>query len=165
MTVTLVVAIGANGVIGVDGGLPWRLPEDLASFKALTMGHPLVMGRATFESIGRPLPGRTTIVLTRDPHWSAEGVEVAPTLGAALERAHELDDEVFLVGGAQIYAQALDAGIVDLMCVTRVAASPEGDTRFPKIDWLQWREVGHVPHGADAVGGEPAFDIVTYERA
>ncbi len=160
MTVTLVVAIGANGVIGVDGGLPWRLPEDLASFKALTMGHPMVMGRATFESIGRALPGRTTIVLTRDPNWSAEGVEVAPTLEAALERASELDDEVFLVGGAKVYTQALEAGLVDLMCVTRVAASPEGDTRFPSIDWMQWREVGRVPHG-----GEPSFDIVTYERA
>ena len=160
MTVTLVVAIGANGVIGVDGGLPWRLPEDLASFKALTMGHPMVMGRTTFESIGRPLPGRTTIVVTRNPDWSADGVEVAPTLEAALERAHELDDEVFLVGGAQVYAQALDAGLVDLMCVTRVAASPEGDTSFPKIDWMQWREVGRVPHS-----GEPSFDIVTYQRA
>jgi dihydrofolate reductase len=160
MTVTLVVAIGANGVIGVDGGLPWRLPEDLAHFKKLTMGHPMVMGRTTFESIGRPLPGRTTIVLTRDPYWTAPGVEVAQTLEAALERAHQLDDEVFLVGGAQIYAQAIDAGLVDLMCVTRVAVSPEGDTRFPKIDWLQWHEVGHVPHG-----GEPSFDIVTYQRA
>ena len=160
MTVTLVVAIGANGVIGVDGGLPWRLPEDLASFKALTMGHPMVMGRRTFESIGRALPGRTTIVVTRDPDWSADGVDVAPTLEAALERAGELDDEVFLVGGAKVYAQALKAGLVDLMCVTRVAASPEGDTRFPSIDWMQWREVGRVPHG-----GEPSFDIVTYQPA
>ena len=159
MTVTLVVAIGANGVIGVDGGLPWRLSEDLAHFKALTMGHPMVMGRTTFESIGRPLPGRTTIVVTRNPGWRADGVEVAPTIEAALERAHELDDEVFLVGGAQVYAQALAAGLVDLMCVTRVAASPEGDTWFPKIDWMKWREVGRVPHG-----GDPSFDIVTYER-
>ena len=160
MTVTLVVAMGANGVIGVDGGLPWRLPEDLAHFKQLTMGHPMIMGRTTFESIGRALPGRTTIVLTRDPHWAAEGVEVAPTLAAAIDRARELDDEVFVVGGAQIYAQALEAGLVDLMCVTRVASSPEGDTRFPSIDWLDWRQVGHVPHG-----GKPSFDIVTYERA
>ena len=165
MTVTLVVAMGANGVIGVDGGLPWRLPEDLAHFKKLTMGHPMVMGRTTFESIGRPLPGRTTIVLTRDPDWSADGVEVASTIEAALERAHEIDDDVFVVGGAQVYAQALDAGLVDLMCITRVAASPEGDTRFPSIDWMQWREVGHVPHGADRVGGGPSFDIVTYQRA
>ena len=160
MTVTLVVAMGANGVIGVDGGLPWRLPDDLAHFKQLTMGHPMVMGRRTFESIGRALPGRTTIVITRDPDWSADGVEVAPTLEAALERAHHLDDEVFLVGGGQLYAQALDAGLVDLMCVTRVAAAPYGDTWFPKIDWLQWREVGRVPHG-----GDPSFDIVTYQRA
>ena len=120
----------------------------------------MVMGRATFESIGRALPGRTTIVLTRDPSWTAEGVEVAPSLEAALERASELDDEVFLVGGAKVYTQALEAGLVDLMCVTRVAASPEGDTRFPSIDWMQWREVGRVPHG-----GEPSFDIVTYQRA
>ena len=160
MTVTLVVAIGANGVIGVDGGLPWRLPEDLASFKALTIGHPLVMGRATFESIGRALPGRTTIVVTRDPDWSADGVEVAPTIEAAIARAHEIDDDVFVVGGAQIYSQVLDAGLVDLMCVTRVAAAPIGDTSFPKIDWIQWREVGRMPNG-----GDPSFDIVTYERA
>ncbi|MGI9084081.1 MAG: dihydrofolate reductase [Aeromicrobium sp.] len=159
MTVTLVVAMGANGVIGVDGGLPWRLPEDLAHFKQLTMGHPMVMGRTTFESIGRPLPGRTTIVLTRDPDWSADRVEVVPTIEAALARAHQLDDEVFLVGGAQVYAAALEAGLVDLMCVTRVAASPDGDTSFPKIDWMEWREVGSAPHG-----GDPSFDIVTYER-
>jgi len=160
MTVTLVVAIGANGVIGIDGGLPWRLPEDLAHFKQLTMGHPLVMGRATYESIGRPLPGRTTIVLTRDPDWAAEGVEVAPTIEDAINRALEIDDEVFVVGGAQVYAEALAAGVVDLMCVTRVAASPDGDTRFPQIDWMQWREVGRIPHG-----GDPSFDIVTYQRA
>lgn len=160
MTVTLVVAMGANGVIGVDGGLPWRLPEDLAHFKQLTTGHPMVMGRTTYESIGRALPGRSTIVLTRDPHWSAEGVEVAPTIEAAIARAHEIDDEVFVVGGAQVYAQVLEAGLVDLMCVTRVAASPDGDTWFPKIDWMEWQEVGHVPHD-----GNPSFDIVTYQRA
>jgi dihydrofolate reductase len=160
MTVTLVVAMGANRVIGTGGGLPWRLPEDLAHFKQLTMGHPMVMGRTTFESIGRPLPGRTTIVLTRNPDWMAEGVEVASTLAAAIERAGQIDDDVFLVGGAQVYAQALDAGLVDLMCVTRVAAAPFGDAWFPKIDWMQWREVGRVPHG-----GEPSFDIVAYQRA
>jgi dihydrofolate reductase len=164
MTVTLVAAIGENGVIGVDGGLPWRLPEDLAHFRALTMGHPMVMGRTTFESIGRPLPGRTTIVITRNPGWAAEGVEVAPTLEAALERAHQLDDEVFLVGGAQVYAAALEAGLVDQLCVTRVATSPEGDTHFPTIDWEQWREVGRVPHGADQAASGPSFDIVIYER-
>lgn len=165
MTLTLVVAMGANGVIGVDGGLPWRLPEDLAHFKQLTMGHPMIMGRTTYESIGRPLPGRTTIVLTRDTQWSAQGVEVASSLESALARAQQLDDEVFVVGGAQVYAQALESGLVDLMCVTRVAASPEGDTLFPMIDWMPWREVGHVSHGADQEGGNPSFDIVTYQRA
>ncbi len=159
MTVTLVVAMGANGVIGVDGGLPWRLPDDLAHFKQLTLGHPMIMGRATFESIGRALPGRTTIVLTREPEWSAEGVEVARSLEAALQRAQELDDEVFVVGGAQVYAEALAAGVVDLMCITRVAAALDGDTYFPQVDWEAWREVGRIPHA-----GDPPFDIVTYER-
>lgn len=156
MTVTLVVAMGANGVIGVDGGLPWRLPEDLGHFKRLTLGHPMIMGRTTFESIGRALPGRTTIVLTRDPSWSADGVETAATFDEALERAHELDDEVFVVGGAQVYTEALERDHVDVMTVTRVREAPAGDTHFPPIDWEAWREVGRVPHRE--------FDIVTYER-
>ncbi|KQP25611.1 MULTISPECIES: dihydrofolate reductase [unclassified Aeromicrobium] len=163
-TTTLVVAMGANRVIGVDGALPWRLPEDLAHFKQLTLGHPMVMGRATYESIGRPLPGRTTIVVTRDPRWSAEGVEVAHSLDEALDRARSLDDEVFLVGGAQVYAAALERDLVDVLVVTRVAAAPDGDTYFPRIDWERWHEAGRVPH----VGPEPErvpFDIVTYVRA
>lgn len=166
MTVTLVVAMGANRVIGVDGSLPWRLPEDLANFKRITLGHPMVMGRATYESIGRPLPGRTTIVVTRDPSWSAgEGdeVEVVHSLEDALTRGAELDDEVFVVGGAQVYDQALEEGRVDVMVVTRVAAAPDGDTFFPTIDWQAWDEVGRIQH----VGPEPervGFDIVTYRR-
>jgi dihydrofolate reductase len=158
MTVTLVAAVGANGVIGVDGGLPWRLPEDLAHFKQLTMGHPMIMGRATFDSIGRALPGRTTIVVTRNPEWSADGVEATPNLDAALKRAQELDDDIFIVGGGQIYAQALDAGVVDLMVITRVAAAPEGDVRFPPLDWELWTPVVRIPHG-----GDPSFEIVTYQ--
>ncbi|MGJ9422716.1 dihydrofolate reductase [Aeromicrobium sp. CF3.5] len=156
MTVTLVVAMGANRVIGAAGGLPWRLPEDLAHFKALTLGHPMIMGRATYESIGRPLPGRTTIVVTRQGDWTADGVETAASLDAALARAVELDDEVFVVGGGQVYAEALERGLVDLMAVTRVAASPDGDTWFPRLDWEAWTEVGRVPH--------EGFDIVTYRR-
>ena len=159
MTVTLVAAIAANGVIGVDGDLPWRLPEDLAHFKRLTMGHPMIMGRATFDSIGRALPGRTTIVVTRDPHWSAEGVETAASVDDALKRAGELDDDIFIVGGGQIYAQALEAGLVDLMVITRVAAAPDGDVRFPAIDWELWEPVVRIPYG-----GDPSFEIVTYQR-
>ena len=160
MTVTLVAAVAANGVIGVDGDLPWRLPEDLAHFKRLTMGHPMIMGRATFDSIGRALPGRTTIVVTRNAEWTADGVETAPSLEAALARAHELDDDIFIVGGGQIYTQALESELVDLLCITRVAAAPEGDVRFPALDWERWSSVARIPHG-----GEPSFEIVTYQRA
>jgi len=159
VTVTLVAAVGANGVIGVDGGLPWRLPEDLAHFKQLTIGHPMIMGRATFDSIGRALPGRTTIVVTRNPDWSSDGVETAPNLEAALARARELDDDIFVVGGGQIYGQALDSGVVDLMVITRVAAAPKGDVRFPQLDWELWTPVVRIPHG-----GDPSFEIVTYQR-
>ena len=155
MTVTIVVAIGQNGVIGRDGDLPWPRTGDLAHFKALTMGHPLVMGRATYESIGRPLPGRTSIVLTRDPSWTADGVEVAADLPAALARGAELDDEIFLVGGAQVYAEALATGVVDRMVVTHVHLSPDGDAWFPDVDWSTWTETDRVAHDG--------YDIATYE--
>lgn len=162
MTVTLVAAVGVNGVIGVDGDLPWRLPEDLAHFKELTMGHPMIMGRATFDSIGRALPGRTTIVVTRNLEWSADGVEVAGSLEAALERARELDDDIFIVGGGQIYEQALESDAVDLLCITRVAASPDGDTSFPSVDWEHWVPAARIPYPASI--GRPGFEIVTYQR-
>ncbi len=163
-TVTLVAAVGANGVIGAAGGLPWHLPEDLAHFKRLTLGHPMIMGRTTFESIGRVLPGRTTIVITRQDDWSAPGVEVAGSLDEALTLAGTLDDDVFVVGGGQVYGEALDRGLIDLLSLTRVANSPAGDTWFPAVDWSVWREVGRIAH----VGPEPdrvPFDIVTYEPA
>lgn len=156
-TVTIVVAIGRNGVIGADGDLPWPPTGDLKQFKALTVGHPLVMGRTTFESIGRPLPGRTSIVLTRDPSWHADGVEVAHDLAAALATAAALDDEVFLIGGAQVYAAAIEAGVVDRMVVTHVDLSPEGDAWFPPVDWDAWRETAR-----EAFDG---YDVVTYDRA
>jgi dihydrofolate reductase len=156
-TVTIVVAIGDNGVIGRDGGLPWPPTGDLAHFKALTMGHPMVMGRTTFESIGRPLPGRTSIVLTRDAGWTAEGVEVAGDLPAALATAASLDDEVFLIGGAQVYAEAIEARLVDRMVVTHVHQSPEGDAWFPSVDWAGWHEASRETHDG--------FDIVTYDLA
>lgn len=156
MTLTLVVAMGSNRVIGAGGTLPWHLPEDLAHFKRVTLGHPMIMGRTTYESIGRPLPGRTTIVVTRQPAWSAEGVEVAHSLDDAIALAARLDDETFLVGGAQVYAEALERDLVDTLVVTRVRQAPEGDAWFPAIEWERWREVTSAPH-AD-------FDIVTYER-
>jgi dihydrofolate reductase len=156
MTVTVVVAIGSNGVIGRDGDMPWPRTGDQKQFKALTMGHPMVMGRTTYESIGRPLPGRTSIVLTRDPDWHAEGVEVAHTLTEALASALGRDDEVFLIGGAQVYAEALAGDLVDRLVVTHVGLAPDGDAWFPAIDWSTWSEVDRERHDG--------YDIATYTR-
>ncbi len=134
--VVLVAAVADNGVIGVDGGIPWRIAEDFAHFKATTMGHTLLMGRATYESIGRPLPGRTTVVLTRDPAWSADEVLVAGSFGAALGLADGLPGEVMVVGGAAVYAEALF--VADEQILTEVHQSPIGDTRYPGFDAADW---------------------------
>ena len=141
MAVTIVAAVAQNGVIGVDGGLPWHLPDDLRRFKQLTMGHVLVMGRKTYESIGGPLPGRTTVVVTRTAGWDpgTSDVLVAGSIPAALEEATAIDDDVFVVGGAQVYADALT--LADRLELTFVDAEPEGDTCFPDVDWREWREL------------------------
>jgi dihydrofolate reductase len=156
VTVTILAAVARNGVIGADGGLPWHLPDELALFKELTLGHVLVMGRTTYESVGRPLPGRTTIVVTRRPDWEpgAEGVRRAASVAEALRVAGEIDDEVFVVGGAQVYQAALPDA--DRLALTFVEAEPEGDTRFPEVDWSAWREVARRP-GA-------GWTHVTYDR-
>jgi dihydrofolate reductase len=158
MQVTLVAAVADNGVIGADGDIPWRISEDFAHFKALTLGHVLVMGRATYESIGRPLPGRTTIVLTRDPSWAADGVLMAPDLGTALEVAADIDPEVFVVGGASVYREALD--VAEVQVLTEVHLSPQGDTRYPDFDRTQWVETRRVPH----LDGPVAFEFVWWSR-
>jgi len=152
--VVLIAAVARNGVIGADGAIPWHLPADFAHFKATTLGHTLVMGRATYDSIGRPLPGRTTIVLTRDPEWSADGVLVADSLPAALALARDLPGDVFVAGGAQVYAAALP--LADEQVVTEVHAEPEGDTFYPAVDRSAWREVTREPH--------EGFDVVRWER-
>ena len=154
MTVTLVAAVAANGVIGRDGDLPWPRTGDLAGFKRLTMGHVLVMGRGTYESIGRPLPGRTTIVVTRQPDWSAAGVVVAASVPDAIEAGHRLDDQVFVVGGAEVYAEAM--GVADRMVLTRLDGVHEGDRSFPPVDWSAWREITRERHDG--------FDVVTYAK-
>lgn len=152
MSVTLIAAVARNGVIGADGGIPWHLPEDFAHFKATTLGHTLVMGRATYDSIGRPLPGRTTIVVTRDPQWSAEGVEVAHSVEDALAMAG--DGEVFVAGGATIYEQAMPRA--DVLLISEVDLEPEGDTIFPPIDPAAWRQTRREEH--------EGFAVVTHER-
>ncbi len=159
MTVTLVAAVADNGVIGADGDIPWRIPADFAHFKALTLGHVLVMGRATYESIGRPLPGRTTIVLTRDRGWSADGVLVAADLETALRLAAGIDSEVFVVGGASVYAEALD--VADAQVLTEVHLEPEGDTLYPAFDRTRWIETRREAH----LDGPTTFEIVWYDRA
>lgn len=135
--IVLVVAVARNGVIGRDGDLPWRLPSDLKRFKALTLGKPVLMGRRTWDSIGRPLPGRPNIVITRDRAFSAPGAEVVASLDAGLAAAGRAAealgvDEICVIGGGQIYAQVFDRA--DILHVTYVEAEVEGDTRFPDID-------------------------------
>ncbi len=145
--VALVVAVAKNGVIGAKQTMPWRLATDLRRFKAITMGRPVIMGRKTFQSIGRPLPGRLNVVVSRGG-FSCEGVVVAPDLSEALAAAHErAPGEVFVIGGGQIYEAALP--IADRLYVTHVDAEPVGDTHFPVIDARVWETVSSesVPAG------------------
>jgi len=154
MTVTLVAAVAANWVIGRDGGLPWPPTGDLALFKRLTMGHVLVMGRRTYDSIGRALPGRTTIVVTRQPDWTTEGVVVARSVPEALVTGKTFGDEVFVVGGASVYAEALQ--VADRMVLTHLDDAFEGDRFFPAVDWTAWSELGREQH--------EGYVVVTYAR-
>ncbi len=134
-TVVLVAAVARNGVIGAGGGMPWHLPADLKRFKRLTMGHPMVMGRKTFESMGL-LPGRRSIVITRDPHWHAPGAEVADSLDTAIAAAADTDELVMVVGGGDVYAQAMDRA--DRLEITHLDREVPGDTLFPPIDPGRW---------------------------
>jgi dihydrofolate reductase len=150
--ISLIVAVAENGVIGAKGGLPWRMSSDLKTFRRLTMGKPIVMGRRTFQSIGKPLDGRDNIVITRDPHFAAEGVTVFNNLGEALILARALartngTDEVMIIGGAELYRAALDQA--DRIYWTAIEARPDGDTVFPALEASQWREVSSevLPRG------------------
>ncbi|KRR01546.1 dihydrofolate reductase [Bradyrhizobium valentinum] len=166
MEIVLIVAVAENGVIGAGGAIPWRLKSDMARFKALTTGKPVVMGRKTFVSIGRPLPGRTNIVVTRDAGYRADGVVVTRSLtdakaiatGDALRR---FATEIAVIGGAEIYAQWMDSA--DRLEITEVHARPDGDTRFPAVDPTAWEEVARVrnPAGPD---DSADFSYVTFRR-
>ena len=148
-------AVADNGVIGVDGQLPWHLPEDMAHFRRVTTGHTVVMGRKTFESLGRPLPRRTNIVVTRQPGWTADGVLVAAGLEEALAIAAEQEGDVMVIGGAEIYAQALP--LAGHQILTAVHVSPEGDAVYPAFDREEWVETRRESHDG--------FDFVWWERA
>lgn len=143
---SILVAMARNRTIGMDNTLPWRCPEDLKRFKALTMGHAIVMGRKTYDSIGRPLPGRTTIVVTRNAHLRIEGCTVVHSLEEAIA-ACPAGEEAFIVGGAELYAQALAR--VDTLHITEIAQDVEGDAHFPEFDRSHWLEVAREPHHQD----------------
>ncbi|MGH6799082.1 MAG: dihydrofolate reductase [Roseiarcus sp.] len=162
----LVAAVARNRVIGANGGLPWRLPSDLKRFKALTWGKPLLIGRKTFESIGRALPGRETIVVTHEPTFAPSGVLVAHGLDAGLDLARERAramgaDEITVGGGAEIYAQTLARA--SRLFITEVALDAEGEARFPPIDPLKWREIRRET-GERGPRDEADFAFVDYER-
>jgi dihydrofolate reductase len=155
--VSLVLAMASNGMIGVDGGMPWRIPDDMKHFKAVTMGKPIVMGRKTWDSFPKkPLPGRTNIVVTRDPDWRGEGAVAVHTLDAALARDAE---EIAVIGGAQIYKLALPRA--DLVHLTQVHRDFAGDTHMPPFDDAVWRETAREDH---ATPEGLAYSFVTLER-
>jgi dihydrofolate reductase len=162
----IVAAVARNGVIGANNGLPWRLSSDLKRFKALTWSKPLVMGRKTFLTIPRALPGRATIVVSRNPAFVPPGVAVAPTLDAALDLAAEraramAADAIMIAGGAEIYAQTIERAI--RLFITEVALEPEGDARFPPIDPSEWREIRREK-GERGPRDDADFAFVDYER-
>lgn len=144
--VVMVAAVADNGVIGNGPDIPWKIPGEQAEFKAITMGHTLVMGRTTFESIGRPLPGRTTVVLTGDKTWSYDGVLVAHDIDSALALAAGEQGDTIIAGGAQVYSAALPYATEQV--ITRVHLTPEGDVLYPPFDQAEWVETKREPHEA-----------------
>jgi dihydrofolate reductase len=162
MAVSLIVAVSENGVIGRDGGLPWRLSADLKHFKSTTLGHHLIIGRRTWDEVGKPLPGRTMVVVTRSRRFAPEDVRVAHSLQEALDIARD-DDEPFIGGGAHIYRMALENGLVDRLYITRVHAEIEGDTFFPNLDLDDWELVSEEHHEADEKNEFP-FSFLVYDR-
>ena len=164
MKIVLVAAIGANNVIGREGQLPWRLKSDLAHFRKVTIDRPVVMGRKTFQSIGRALDRRTNIVITRDADFSAPGVLTAASFPAALELARKDAaargaDEIMIIGGSDVFAASLP--LADRLEITHVHAAPEGDVTFPPIDPAVWREVSRTEHPAGPAD-DAGFAVATY---
>lgn len=145
----VVVAVADNGVIGKDGGLPWRIPEDLRHFKDVTMGHAMIMGRKTFESIGKALPGRRSIVVSRTPGLALEGALVVSSFDEAIARARETDDEPRVVGGSAVYEAALP--LATKIYLTEVHRTVDGDAFFPQLDRAAWREVQRRPGDTEGV--------------
>lgn len=165
LPLSLIAALAENRVIGIDNSMPWHLPGDFKYFKATTLGKPIIMGRKTWESLGRPLPGRLNIVVSRQPGLVLEGAEVFDSLEAALVRAEQwaLEQgigELMLIGGAQLYGQALERGLVDRMYLTRVELSPEGDAWFPEFDKGAWELVSSQAQACEG----PAYHFEVWDK-
>ncbi|MBE4950663.1 dihydrofolate reductase [Chryseobacterium culicis] len=158
---TIVVAMGENNEIGFENQLLWHLPKDLKHFKDITSGHPVIMGRKTYESIGKALPNRTNIVVSRKKDWFEEGILIVGSIKEALKFAKKIDEEVFVIGGGNIYEQTMDA--VDKLEVTLVKADLEADTFFPKIDPKIWKKTNEICHEKDEKNGYD-FCFQTFER-
>lgn len=165
MKVAIIAALARNNAIGINNTLPWRLSSDLARFKKLTLNHACVQGRKTYESIGRPLPNRLNIIVSRDPNYKADGCLVAGSLAAAIQLARDAEgiqkDTVFICGGGALYAEAL--AIADVLYLTKVDADVDGDAFFPDWDEKSWTIVGEERHEKDAKHDHP-YAFVTYER-
>lgn len=162
MTLSAIVAISANNVIGKDNELPWYLPADLKYFKRTTLGHPVIMGRKSYDSIGRPLPKRTNIIVTRDPYYISSNILVAHSIGEAVDLAKDMEsEETFIIGGAMIYESSLP--LLDRMYITEVNANIEGDTFFPEWNQEEWKLISEEHHTSDEKNEfDYAFKI--YER-
>ncbi|WP_019341872.1 dihydrofolate reductase [Stutzerimonas stutzeri] len=165
LPLAMIAALADNRVIGLDNTMPWHLPADLKHFKAMTLGKPIIMGRKTWDSLGRPLPGRLNLVVSRQPDLQLEGAETFTTLDAALVRAEQWAreqgvEELMLIGGAQLYTQAL--GQAQRLYLTRIEANPAGDAFFPVYDEAEWERVDNQPHPAE--GAAPAYRFETWQR-
>lgn len=159
MRISIISALAANRTIGINNSLPWRLPEDLKYFKSLTLGHHILMGRKTYESIGKPLPGRTTVIITRGNFPAPDGVKIAHSLREAIDVCGD-DQEIFFVGGAELYTQALP--LADRLYLTEIQAEVEGDAWFPAFDKNRWREMSRDRRHEEKNGME--YHFVVYDR-
>ena len=167
LPLSLIAALAENRVIGIDNSMPWHLPGDFKYFKATTLGKPIIMGRKTWDSLGRPLPGRLNLVVSRQPGLQLEGAEVFASLDEAMLRAEQWAlaqgvDELMLIGGAQLYTQAIERGLADRLYLTRVELNPEGDAWFPEFDAAQWTLVSSQENPAE--GEKPAYHFEVWER-
>ncbi|MDD0973591.1 dihydrofolate reductase [Pseudomonas fontis] len=168
LPLSLIAALAENRVIGIDNRMPWHLPGDFKYFKATTLGKPIIMGRKTWDSLGRPLPGRLNLVVSRQTGLQLEGAEVFASLDAAIERAEQWAiaqgvDELMLIGGAQLYAQALERGLADRLYLTRVELQPEGDAWFPEVDEALWKRVSTQENPPEE--GRPGYHFDVWEKA